>query len=47
MLLSLSDFELATVRSAARPLLVEARAEFLAALAHELDNQRQLGPIRY
>jgi len=32
------------VMAAARPLPVKARAQFLTALAAELENQRQLGP---
>jgi len=43
-MVSLSDSELNVIMDAARPLLVQARREFLAALAAELEGQRQLGP---
>ena len=42
MLISLNDDELAAVMTAARPLPVKARTEFLTTLARELENQRQL-----
>ncbi len=40
----LSDSELDAVMSAARPLAVEMRDPFLRAVAHELQDCREIGP---
>ena len=42
--LALSDDELAAVMSAAAPLPIRDRGEFLQALAVELEKHREIGP---